>query len=181
MRDLTECSWPNKDAGSNIAIEMTSLWHEKHPAWFLCRISDRTASITSEESVGKSERSKKAKGLIGLSEERRRTSEEGHSPEIKRIPLIFLILVVWQWGGEERWGDKCMRYDEIRAEEGWGGWKRMGWASDGTAGLASPGEHGGIRGGATTTLQRTKGGSKSMSVLIFMCVCVCSLCLPRFL
>lgn len=53
MWDLTECSWPNKDAGSNIAIEMTSLWHKKHPAWFLCRISDRTASITSEESARK--------------------------------------------------------------------------------------------------------------------------------
>lgn len=71
--------------------------------------------------MGKSERSKKEKGLIGLSEEKGRTSEEGHSPEIKRIPLIFLILVVWQWGGEARWGDKCMRYDEIRAEEGLGG------------------------------------------------------------
>lgn len=76
--------------------------------------------------MGKSERSKKEKGLIGLSEEKRRTSEEGHSPEIKRIPLIFLILVVWQWGGEARWGDKCMRYDEIRAEEGWGGGEK-GW------------------------------------------------------
>ena len=50
---------------------------------------------------------------------------------------------------------------------------KKGWASDGTAGLASLGEHGGMRGGAITTPQRTKGGRECVSVLIFMCVCVC--------
>lgn len=46
--------------------------------------------------------------------------EEGHRPEINRIVLIFLILVVWQCyrRERERRGDECMRYDEIRAEGG---------------------------------------------------------------
>lgn len=33
---------------SNIAIEMTSLWHKTSLLYSSCRISDRTGSITSE-------------------------------------------------------------------------------------------------------------------------------------
>lgn len=56
-----------------------------------------------------------------------------------------------------------------------GGWeKKKGWASDGTAGLASLGKHGGMRGGAITTPQRTKGGRECLYLYLCVCVCVAS-------
>lgn len=61
-----------------------------------------------------------------------------------------------------------------------GGWeKKKGWASDGTAGLASLGKHGGMRGGAITTPQRTKGGRECL--YLYLCVCVCVWPLPTML
>lgn len=67
--DLTEYCWPNKDAGSKIAIEMTSLWH-KTP----CFIPMQNFWQDSEHHVWiVGEKSKRKKGLIGLSDERGRT------------------------------------------------------------------------------------------------------------
>lgn len=79
-----------------------------------------------------------------------------------------------------------MRYDEIRAEE-LGGRGETGRACDGTAGLGSPGEHRGTRGGAITTLQRTKGGREcvytniSIRMRVYACLYVCGLCPAPFL
>jgi len=52
--------------------------------------------------------------------ERGKTFFEGHRPEINRILLIFLILVLWQCyrRGGEGGEDECVRYDEIRAGGG---------------------------------------------------------------
>lgn len=122
----------------------------------------------------KSKKRRGKKGLIGLSEERGRTfwgrSQAWNQENSFNIPNPGGVAVL-QEGREGGGRDECMRYDEIRAEGG--GEKKTGWASDGTAGLASPGEHRGMRGGAITTPQRTKGGKECVSVLIFMCACVC--------
>lgn len=159
--DLTEYSQPNKDTSSNIAIEMTSLWHKTPcfiPMQYSWQDSEHHVWIVRKKSK-KGER----KGLIGLSEHRGRTfwgrSQAWNQQNSFNIPNPGGVAVLQDRRGRE---DECMRYDEIRAEGG--GRRKTGWASDGTAGLASPGEHGGMRGGVITTPQRTKGGSE----------CVCS-------
>lgn len=119
--DLTVCSWPNKDTGSNIAIEMTSLWH-KTP----CFIPMQNFWQDSEHHVWivreKSKKGEGKKGLIGLSGERGRTfggrSRAWNQQNSFNIPNPGGVAVLQEGRRGETGEDECMRYDEIRAERG---------------------------------------------------------------
>lgn len=90
-----------------------------YPFW--CRISDRTLSITSEYPESKVRKNRGSSRSVWRQKE---DFGEGRGPEVSRVFLIFLILLVCHWYRREReWrretsGDECMRYDEIRNEGG---------------------------------------------------------------
>lgn len=116
---------------------------------------------------------------MGLSEKRGMSfwgrSQVWNQQNSFNIPNPGGVAVLQERRGEERRG-KTSAWDMMRLElrEGGRGRKKLGWVSDGTAGLASPGEHGGMRGGAITTLQRTKRGRACLYLHLDVCECVAS-------
>lgn len=171
-------SRPNKDTSSNIAIEMTSLWHKTPcfiPMQNFWQDSEHHVWIVREKSK-KGER----KGLIGLSEDRGRTfwgrSQAWNQQNSFNIPNPGGVAVLQEKRGGE---DECMRYDEIRAEGG-GEEKRRDellmaqqvWPPLGNTGAWEEGR---------SPLRKGQREGESVSVLTFRCVCACGLCSPCFL
>lgn len=91
--------------------------------------------------------------------------EEGQSPEINRgLFNTYAVGVAEGREVQERSACDMMRLGLKEGERK----KKTGRASDGTAGLVSPGEHRGKRGGASLLCRGQR--RENVSVLIFMCL-----------
>lgn len=175
--DLTEYSWPNKDTSSNIAIEMTSLWHKTS-----CFIPMQNSWQDSEHHVWiVREKSKKGerKGLIGLSEHRGRTfwgrSQAWNQQNSFNIPNPGGVAVLQERRGGE---DECMRYDEIRAEGGSKKKDRMSFWWHSRFGLPW-GTRGHERRGDPHSAKDK--GRERVCLFLHLGVCACGLCSSCFL
>lgn len=182
---LAEYSLPNKDAGSNIAIEMTSLWH-KTPllhsyAEFL---TGQWASRLNSQREKWERRGKK--GLIGLPEERRRTfrvrSQALNQQNSFNIPNPGGVEVLQEWRREARWGEMSA-WDMMRLGLREGGEKRRDellmaqqvWRPLGNTGAWEEGQ---------SPPHRGQREGESVCTYIYVCVCgwggLCPPCLLQY-